>query len=80
MCEATIQGIDVTEPLSVLVEVTGAKEDLTFYITRPVPTLYHATYNTSNTASATVSQGNFILTHRKMISKVNQGNSVPGVR
>ena len=64
MCEATIQGIDVTEPLSVLVEVTGAEEDLTFNITRPIP-ITHRANSTSNTA--TVSQGNFdrkaILVH-----------------
>ena len=37
-CEATVQGRNIKEPLYEEVKVTGAVEDnLTFYITRPVP-------------------------------------------
>ena len=36
-CEVTIQGMNVTKALKEEVAVSGAKEDLTFFLIRPVP-------------------------------------------
>ena len=63
-CEATIQGINVTKPLFEKVEVTGARENLTFYITRPVPppTVHQPQPSTTSTSAATSPCGNYCYT------------------
>ena len=62
-CEATIQGRNIKEPLYEEVKVTGAmEENLTFYITRPVPD--DDGHKSTDTATATVAS-----THGKKNAK-----------
>ena len=54
-CEATIQGKNIEEPLHKEVEVTGDVEDnLSFYITRPIPDNGQTSISTTATATCTV--------------------------